>query len=99
MMAMLSTLKRYLSIYAALWKNSVTREMIFKSNFLLWIFVELLWFGLQLSLIGVLYLHTDHIGSWAKWISFCCCRSTHDLWFPSARWTWAGSSTPSPDWR
>jgi len=41
--------------------------MIFKSNFLLWIFVELLWFGLQLSFIGVLYLHTDHIGSWTKW--------------------------------
>src|SRR5207249_6944894 len=41
--------------------------MIFKSNFLLWIFVELLWFGLQLSLIGVLYLHTDHIGTWTKW--------------------------------
>src|SRR6266478_1672252 len=63
----LATIKRYLSIYAGLWKNSVTREMIFKSNFLLWIFVELLWFGLQLSLIGVLYLHTDHIGSWTKW--------------------------------
>jgi ABC-2 type transport system permease protein len=41
--------------------------MIFKSNFLLWILVELLWFGLQLSFIGVLYLHTDHIGSWQKW--------------------------------
>ncbi|HEX4645003.1 MAG TPA: hypothetical protein VH598_05280, partial [Verrucomicrobiae bacterium] len=58
---------RYVGIYAALWKNSVAREMSFKSNFLLWIFVELLWFGLQLSLIGVLYLHTDHIGSWTKW--------------------------------
>src|SRR5438094_7075962 len=58
---------RYLSIYAALWKNSVTRELIFKSNFLLWIFVEFLWFGLQLSFIGVLYLHTDRIGSWTKW--------------------------------
>ena len=58
---------RYLSIYAALWKNSVTREMIFKSNFLLWIVVEMLWFGLQLSFIGVLYLHTDHIGTWTKW--------------------------------
>src|SRR5436309_15903457 len=63
----LATIKRYLSIYAALWKNSVTREMIFKSNFLLWIVVELLWFGLQLSFIGVLYLHTEHIGSWTKW--------------------------------
>src|SRR2546430_2019521 len=61
------TVTRYLSIYAALWKNSVTRELIFKSNFLLWILVELLWFGLQLSFIGVLYLHTDHIGTWTKW--------------------------------
>ena len=43
-----STLVRYLAIYAALWKNSVTREMSFKGNFLLWIVVELLWFGLQL---------------------------------------------------
>src|ERR1041385_8892438 len=58
---------RYAGIYVALWKNSITREMIFKSNFLLWIIVELLWFGLQLSFIGVLYLHTDHIGSWTKW--------------------------------
>ena len=58
---------RYLSIYAALWKNSVSREMGFKTNFLLWIFVESLWFGLQLCFIGVLYLHTDHIGTWTKW--------------------------------
>jgi ABC-2 type transport system permease protein len=62
-----SLITRYLSVYAALWKNSVTREMTFKSNFLLWIIVELLWFGLQLSFISVLYLHTDHIGTWTKW--------------------------------
>lgn len=60
-------LSRYVSIYAALWKNSVAREMGFKSNFLLWIVVEILWFALQLSFIAVLYLHTDHIGSWTKW--------------------------------
>jgi ABC-2 type transport system permease protein len=62
-----SLLRRYFGIYAALWKNSVSREMSFKSNFLLWIFVEVLWFGLQLSFIGVLYLHTEHIGTWTKW--------------------------------
>src|SRR5712691_10133328 len=61
------SISRYFSIYAALWKNSLTREMTFKSNFLLWIIVELLWFGLQLSFIGVLYLHTEHIGTWTKW--------------------------------
>ena len=62
-----SQVSRYLSIYAALWKNSITREMTFKSNFLLWIVVELLWFGMQLCFIGVLYLHTEHIGTWTKW--------------------------------
>jgi ABC-2 type transport system permease protein len=41
--------------------------MTFKANFLLWIIVELLWFGLQLSFIGVLYLHTDRIGTWSQW--------------------------------
>src|SRR6185295_2550647 len=61
------SLKRYATIYAALWKNSVTRETMFKGNFLLWIFVEILWFGLQLTFINVIYLHTDNIGSWTKW--------------------------------
>lgn len=63
----ISFVRRYLGIYAALVKNSVTREVTFKSNFLLWILVELLWFGLQLSFIGVIYLHTDKIASWTKW--------------------------------
>src|SRR5215510_4739145 len=63
----MSSLKRYLGIYAALWKNSVTRELIFKANFIMWVVVELLWFALQLCFIGVLYLHTDNIGTWTKW--------------------------------
>jgi ABC-2 type transport system permease protein len=59
--------RRHAAIYAALWRNSVVREMGFKSNFLLWIVVELLWFALQLCFIGVIYLHTDHIASWTQW--------------------------------
>jgi ABC-2 type transport system permease protein len=62
-----SSLARYFTIYSALWKNSVTRETMFKGNFLLWICVEFLWFGLQLTFISVLYLHTTNIGSWTKW--------------------------------
>ena len=62
-----SRFTRYWSIYAALLKNSVTRETMFKGNFLLWIVVELLWFALQLCFISVLYLHTDRIGTWTKW--------------------------------
>jgi ABC-2 type transport system permease protein len=63
----MNKIKRYLTIYAALWRNSVVREMGFKSNFILWIVVEMLWFALQLSFISVIYLHTDHIGDWTKW--------------------------------
>ena len=46
-----SRFARYLGIYAALWRNSVTRETMFKGNFLLWIIVEVVWFALQLSFI------------------------------------------------
>jgi ABC-2 type transport system permease protein len=63
----MKSFRRYLDLYAALWKNSVTREMSFKGNFLLWIVVELLWFGLQLCFVSVLYSQTDSIGSWTKW--------------------------------
>ncbi len=63
----LASLARYLGLYAALWKNSVTREMGFKSNFLLWIVVELLWFALQLTFMLVIYSHTERIGTWTKW--------------------------------
>jgi ABC-2 type transport system permease protein len=60
-------LKRYLTIYAALWKNSVAREMSFKGNFILWIIVELLWFGLQLIFVMVLYGQTNSVGTWTQW--------------------------------
>ena len=53
-------LKRYLLLY-------VTREMSFKGNFLLWIVVELLWFGLQLSFVGVLFRQTQVVGTWNQW--------------------------------
>jgi ABC-2 type transport system permease protein len=62
-----SEICRYASIYAALWKNSVVREMGFKSNFILWIFVEFLWFLLQISFVAILYRQTESIGDWTKW--------------------------------
>ena len=62
-----SPVTRYLAIYAALWRNSVTREMSFKGNFLLWIIVELVWFGLQLSFVSVLFSQTETIGTWTLW--------------------------------
>ncbi|MFM1770271.1 MAG: hypothetical protein RJA22_2800 [Verrucomicrobiota bacterium] len=60
-------LRRYGGLYGALWRNSVVREMGFQANFLLWLFVELLWFALQLGFNQVIYLHTDSIGTWTQW--------------------------------
>ena len=59
--------KRYLTLYAALWKNSVAREMSFKGNFILWIIVEVCWFALQLSFVTVVFSQTESIGTWTKW--------------------------------
>ena len=63
----MNRLGRYLSLYALLWRNSVTREMSFKGNFILWIIVELLWFGLQLCFVQVVFSQTESVGSWNKW--------------------------------
>src|SRR5260221_2114563 len=57
----------YPDLYASLWRNSLTRELGFKANFLLWLVVELVWFGLQLSFISVIYRHTENIGDCTKW--------------------------------
>lgn len=65
--AQTSKFSRYASIYAELWRNSVAREMGFKSNFILWIIVELLWFMLQLAFFNVIYSHTDNIAGWTRW--------------------------------
>jgi ABC-2 type transport system permease protein len=58
---------RYAALYGAMWRNSLIREMGFKTNFLLWIVVELLWFALQITFFLVLYTHTDAIGTWTRW--------------------------------
>lgn len=57
----------YPGLYLSLWRNSLTRELGFKTNFLLWLVVELVWFALQLAFIGVIYRHTENIGDWTKW--------------------------------
>ena len=45
----------------------MAREMSFKGNFILWIVVELLWFGLQLSFVSVVFSQTAAVGTWSKW--------------------------------
>lgn len=60
-------LRHHAGVYAVLCRNSLVREMSFKTNFLLWIVVELLWFALQLAFVAVLYQHTERIATWSRW--------------------------------
>jgi len=48
-------------------RNALVRELTFKTNFLLWVVVELCWFSLQLTFINVIYMYTESIAGWSKW--------------------------------
>ncbi len=60
-------MSRYLEIYWLMIRNSLIREMSFKANFILWLFVELLWFLGQMVFIEVMFQYVDRIGDWTKW--------------------------------
>jgi ABC-2 type transport system permease protein len=63
----MAPLVRYAGIWLAQIRYSTVREMMFKSNFILWIVVELMWFGLHLSFIQFLYLQVNTVAGWSKW--------------------------------
>src|ERR1700753_3626958 len=63
----MSNLALYLRIWLAQIRYSAVREMMFKSNFILWIIVDLLWFGLNLCFVQFLYLQVDLVAGWSKW--------------------------------
>src|SRR6202012_3809341 len=59
------------AFYARIWlaqvRYSTVREMMFKSNFILWVIVDLTWFGLHLSFVQFLYLQVNTVAGWDKW--------------------------------
>ena len=63
----MAALLQYGAIWLAQVRYTVVRELMFKANFILWIIVDLSWFGLQLSFIQFLYLQVNNIAGWGKW--------------------------------
>jgi ABC-2 type transport system permease protein len=63
----MAPLVHYAQIWLAQVRYTVMRELMFKANFLLWIVVDLAWFGLHLSFIQFLYLQVSTIAGWTKW--------------------------------
>lgn len=57
----------HLKIWLASARYSVTRTLMFRFDFFLWATVELVWMGVNLLLISVIYGHTDSIAGWSKY--------------------------------
>lgn len=61
----MKTLWRYLRLWYAFFRNCLIREMEFRTHFLLTFVMDLLWYGVQLGLFEVLYLHTTTIAGFS----------------------------------
>ena len=62
----MSSLSRYAGIWLAQARYTIMRELMFKANFILWVIVDLCWFGLTLSFIQFLYLQVNTVAGWGN---------------------------------
>jgi ABC-2 type transport system permease protein len=61
----------YLRVWTTFLRNSLVREMTFRSNFLITIVTRALWFAAQLLLFEIIYAHVDAINDWSRYEYFC----------------------------
>jgi ABC-2 type transport system permease protein len=58
------TIKHYWRLLKTLFRTSFIAEFEFRANILLKIFNDFVWYGVQISVFEVLYLHTSQISGW-----------------------------------
>ena len=63
----LSSGRRYVRVLATFVRNSLVREMTFRSNFLITVLTRLFWFVAQIVLFNVIYRHVDSIRDWSEY--------------------------------
>ncbi len=66
---------RYLRLYLALARYGLAREMAFRGNFLIKLFVEILWLAILLGFYKTVFGKTSHVGGWseAEYLFFVGC--------------------------
>ncbi len=52
---------RYLRLWAAFFRNCVTREMEYRGHFFMQFLIDMVWYGVQVALFEVIYLSTDSV--------------------------------------
>jgi len=61
-----STILRYLRMYFALVRFSVSRALEFRFDFFFRFFMDLVYYGVTIGFFKVLYLHTPSLGGWRE---------------------------------
>lgn len=62
--SMFTQLMKYLRLWLSFFRMSWMENLEYRSNFVLRVFNELLWYSTQLSVFEVLYTHTSSIAGW-----------------------------------
>jgi ABC-2 type transport system permease protein len=57
----------YFKIWLAGARYSLARTLMFRGDFFIWSMVELLWMGVNLLLVAVIYQHTPSIAGWTEY--------------------------------
>ena len=57
---------KYLKIWLASARYSITRTMMFRGDFLVWSLVEFFWMGVNVLMVTVIYRHTESIAGWNR---------------------------------
>jgi ABC-2 type transport system permease protein len=60
-------LTRYLRLWSALARFSLVRELAFRTNFLVKIFVEMLWLGILIAFYETIFAKTSMIADWDRY--------------------------------
>lgn len=66
-MSLLRVLKKYAAIYFVQIQNNWVREVVYRTNFITSMFVDLVWIVVEFILFTVIYANTDKLGGWTKY--------------------------------
>ena len=63
-------MNNYLRIYATFLRNSLVRDMQFRSNFLIECISSMSWVCMNIGFYLIVYLYADNVAGWEKWDFF-----------------------------
>ena len=62
----MNTLSHYLRVYRQIAKNGVAQSVAYRMEFVLRIFLGLLWASVSIGILEIMFIHTTNINGWTK---------------------------------